>query len=146
MKLPINVLNQWNPDFFAIVHKRLNDFFCRDVLLFMRYRSPSLFSVTQYHEKHWGPPTPYAWRNYWTGPYRKTLSMESLFFTNIPAQSLQLYKNRTPLQVIFSLNFLYFFRIAILYNTSWRLSFRLHFPNFNTFVELRNIFFLCVCS
>ena len=27
-----------------------------------------MFSISQHHEKRWDPPTPYAWRNYWTVP------------------------------------------------------------------------------
>ena len=29
---------------------------------------PPLFSMTRHHEKRWNPPTPYAWRSYWTTP------------------------------------------------------------------------------
>ena len=44
--------------------------FYRDVTAFHQSYgfSPSLFSVTQHHEKRWDPSTPYTWRNYWTVP------------------------------------------------------------------------------
>ena len=51
--------------------KRLYDFFYRDVTAFHQVPLTLMFSVTQHHEKHWDPPTPYAWRNYWTAPQVK---------------------------------------------------------------------------
>ena len=36
---------------------RLYDFFAMKLLPFIKYQSPTLFSVTQHHEKRWDPPT-----------------------------------------------------------------------------------------
>ena len=70
-ELTINVLYWWNPDLFTIVHKKdFMIFFTVTLQPFMKYNSYPLFSVTQHHEKRWDPPTPYAWRKYWTAPYR----------------------------------------------------------------------------
>ena len=44
----------------TISKKRLYDFFTVTLRPFMNYYSPPLFSVTQHHEKHRDPPTPYA--------------------------------------------------------------------------------------
>ena len=52
--------------------KDFYDFFTVPLQLFIKYHSSPLFSVTQHHGKRWEPPTPYAWRNYWTVPIRNT--------------------------------------------------------------------------
>ena len=58
----IPISSQWYKKGFMI-------FFYCDVTAFHQVPlTPSLFSVTQHHEKRWDPSTPYAWRNYWTAP------------------------------------------------------------------------------